>query len=241
MFSYDIALPEQITRLREHPHGPILSATYRYRDRYVMSWDTITGPTELSLRHAHTYVYYLIARWKSSRYLERCQLTVSTGDWCSGVGLLTWSLWKVMLQFGFVHLIQWTTTEETTRWRECWDRNRPPRPQFVTDYEDDDDDISRCNNTFNCGVVKYETVKRFTLEQKTLTTIFRTFSLLVKNPQLLFWVVTACRLVGRYQRFGETFSLHSSTLQNIGIYLQVYTTSQPRTSSSSPQWELQIA
>jgi hypothetical protein len=34
----------------------------------------------------------------------------------------------------------WTTTEETSRWRECWDRNRPPWPKFVTEYDDDDDD-----------------------------------------------------------------------------------------------------
>jgi hypothetical protein len=32
-----------------------------------------------------------------------------------------------------------------------------------------------------------------------------------------FWVVTPCRLVGRYQRFGETYYLHGVATQNIVI------------------------
>jgi hypothetical protein len=31
----------------------------------------------------------------------------------------------------------WTTTEETTRRYGSWDRNRPPWPKFVTEYDDD--------------------------------------------------------------------------------------------------------
>jgi hypothetical protein len=30
----------------------------------------------------------------------------------------------------------------------------------------------------------------------------------VKMTMLFFWVVTPCRLVDRYQRFGETYCLH---------------------------------
>jgi hypothetical protein len=30
-----------------------------------------------------------------------------------------------------------TASEETTRWRECWDRNRPPWPKSVTKYVDE--------------------------------------------------------------------------------------------------------
>jgi hypothetical protein len=41
---------------------------------------------------------------------------------------------------------------------------------------------------------------------------------------LFFWVVTPCRLVGRYQSFGETYCLH---LRN-GIYLRIHTASQPK-------------
>jgi hypothetical protein len=30
----------------------------------------------------------------------------------------------------------------------------------------------------------------------------------LKMTVLFFWVVTPCRLIGRYQRFGETYCLH---------------------------------
>jgi hypothetical protein len=54
---------------------------------------------------------------------------------------------------------------------------------------------------------------------------------------LLFWVAMLCGLIGRYQYYGETVSIFSSEdgdglfLQNIDIYLQVHTTSQPRTTT----------
>jgi hypothetical protein len=73
------------------------------------------------------------------------------------------------------------------------------------------------------------------------------------NPYLLmlsFWVVTPCGRVGRYQRFGGTYCLYfqgrrvwgSMLLWNVGIYLQVHTTLQPRRPTSAPSrpWELQI-
>jgi hypothetical protein len=34
----------------------------------------------------------------------------------------------------------WTTTQETTRRYDSWDRNRPPCPNVVVEYDDDDDD-----------------------------------------------------------------------------------------------------
>jgi hypothetical protein len=43
---------------------------------------------------------------------------------------------------------------------------------------------------------------------------------------MFFWVVMPCRLVGRYQRFGETNCLHPV------IYLRVYTVSHPRRTSA---------
>jgi hypothetical protein len=30
----------------------------------------------------------------------------------------------------------------------------------------------------------------------------------VNFPMLVFWIVTPCGLIGRYQRFGETYCLH---------------------------------
>jgi hypothetical protein len=51
-------------------------------------------------------------------------------------------------------------------------------------------------------------------------------------PMLFFWVVTTCGLVGRYQRFGETYCLHLQLWR-------VRTSSQPRitTTESSPPSE----
>jgi hypothetical protein len=56
----------------------------------------------------------------------------------------------------------------------------------------------------------------------------------VKIKTLVFWVVTPCRLVGRYQNFGGTYCLHLSPedegsmfFRNVGIYLQVHTALQP--------------
>jgi hypothetical protein len=52
---------------------------------------------------------------------------------------------------------------------------------------------------------------------------------------MLFWIVTSCRLVVRYHRFGETYCLHPRNLR-------VHPTSQFRTTStSSPPKELQIS
>jgi hypothetical protein len=50
----------------------------------------------------------------------------------------------------------------------------------------------------------------------------------VKTSMLIFWVVTLCGLVGRYQSFGGTRCLHFSFnedgsimfLRNVGIYLK---------------------
>jgi hypothetical protein len=64
---------------------------------------------------------------------------------------------------------------------------------------------------------------------------------------MLLWVVRPCRpVVGRYQRFGETYCLHlqgfhihfniedvdSMFQRNVDMHMRVYTASQPRTSSS---------
>jgi hypothetical protein len=59
----------------------------------------------------------------------------------------------------------------------------------------------------------------------------------VKMSMLFFWVVMLCGLIGRYQCYGETVSIFNPEdgdgmfLQNIGIYLQVHATSQPRTAT----------
>jgi hypothetical protein len=45
------------------------------------------------------------------------------------------------------------------------------------------------------------------------------------NWTVVLWVTTPCILEGRYQRFGEVYSLH---LQD----LQIYTASQPRRTSA---------
>jgi hypothetical protein len=37
---------------------------------------------------------------------------------------------------------------------------------------------------------------------------------------LYFWVVTPCRFIGRYQRFGETYCLHLLGSRHIYIYSQ---------------------
>jgi hypothetical protein len=82
----------------------------------------------------------------------------------------------------------------------------------------------------------------------------------VNLPSMVFWVVTPCGLVGRYQRFGDTYCLHlqgwsdrlyivlssqrgTIFLRNVGIYLKVNTALQPRrpTPISSPPWEPQIS
>jgi hypothetical protein len=54
----------------------------------------------------------------------------------------------------------------------------------------------------------------------------------VRMTMLFFWVVTSCRLVGRYQSSGETYCHFSPGNGNI-MYLQVYTASQPRGTTSS--------
>jgi hypothetical protein len=41
---------------------------------------------------------------------------------------------------------------------------------------------------------------------------------------MLFWVVTPCRRIRRYQRCGETYCLHGVTTQNIVILTAVRTT-----------------
>jgi hypothetical protein len=54
---------------------------------------------------------------------------------------------------------------------------------------------------------------------------------------LFFWVIMLCGLVGRYQCYGETVYIFSHEdeggvfLQNIGMFLHVQTTSQPRTTT----------
>jgi hypothetical protein len=70
----------------------------------------------------------------------------------------------------------------------------------------------------------------------------------VRMTMSFSWVLTPCRLVGRYQRFGETYCLHikaevamlenggiciGSEEGNAGIYLRVYTASKPRKTTSS--------
>jgi hypothetical protein len=47
-----------------------------------------------------------------------------------------------------------------------------------------------------------------------------------------FQVVTPCRQVGRYHHLGETYCFHIQGSSH-GLYLRVYTASQPRTTSSS--------
>jgi hypothetical protein len=52
----------------------------------------------------------------------------------------------------------------------------------------------------------------------------------VKLPMLVFWVVTPCGKVDRYQHFGgfNPEDGGSVFLRNVDIYLQVYTALQPR-------------
>jgi hypothetical protein len=47
---------------------------------------------------------------------------------------------------------------------------------------------------------------------------------------MIFWVVTPCRSVGRYQRFGET--TETVFLRNAAMYLKVHTALQPGTTST---------
>jgi hypothetical protein len=63
----------------------------------------------------------------------------------------------------------------------------------------------------------------------------------VRMMMLFFWVLVPYRLIGRYQRFGETYFLHFQAcledgdnmfLRNAGIYRRVYTTQNPRRTSS---------
>jgi hypothetical protein len=53
------------------------------------------------------------------------------------------------------------------------------------------------------------------------------FEVLMVVKMLSFWVVMQCGFVGGYfsLEYGNTF------LQNVGIYLQVHTASQPKTST----------
>jgi hypothetical protein len=39
----------------------------------------------------------------------------------------------------------------------------------------------------------------------------------VKKSMLIFWVVTSCGLVGRYQRFGGTYCLHLQGWHYLGV------------------------
>jgi hypothetical protein len=53
---------------------------------------------------------------------------------------------------------------------------------------------------------------------------------------MLFWVVTPCRLVGRHERFGETYCLHLqdvTTQKNIIIILTAERTSDLTTTYKS--------
>jgi hypothetical protein len=43
-----------------------------------------------------------------------------------------------------------------------------------------------------------------------------------KMSMLVFWVVTACELVGKYQRFGGKYYLHPQGWPCITIYRMVY-------------------
>jgi hypothetical protein len=57
--------------------------------------------------------------------------------------------------------------------------------------------------------------QEFYIKSEVLTTV---------KMMLLFWVVTPCGLVGRHQRFGETYFLStedggSTFLRNVVIYL----------------------
>jgi hypothetical protein len=55
---------------------------------------------------------------------------------------------------------------------------------------------------------------------------------------MFFWAVMSCRLVRRYQRFGETYCFYPQCW-SFGIYLWVHTALPPRrtTSLSSSPWE----
>jgi hypothetical protein len=52
----------------------------------------------------------------------------------------------------------------------------------------------------------------------------------VNMSMSVLWVVTTCGLVGRCQRFGETYFLHLQGMffRNSGIYTQVHTALLPR-------------
>jgi hypothetical protein len=70
---------------------------------------------------------------------------------------------------------------------------------------------------------------------------FERFGVLTAVVIMFFWVLTPCRLVGRYQSFRETYSLQGlkaegvdiMLLSNPGMYLQVHTASKFRSSSLS--------
>jgi hypothetical protein len=61
--------------------------------------------------------------------------------------------------------------------------------------------------------------------------------LMAVRMTMLFLVVMPCRLIGRYQYFGETLSpLSALKMETVGfsdIYLRVYMASQPRKTSLS--------
>lgn len=46
---------------------------------------------------------------------------------------------------------------------------------------------------------------------------------------ILFWVMTPCRFIGRYQNFGEKCCLHLSAedFKRVAVHLEVHTASQP--------------
>jgi hypothetical protein len=60
---------------------------------------------------------------------------------------------------------------------------------------------------------------------------------------LVFWVVTPCGLEATFREWYCLQLQGSMSLQNIGIYLQIYTASQHRwrTQTFSPPWEPQIS
>jgi hypothetical protein len=57
-------------------------------------------------------------------------------------------------------------------------------------------------------------------------------------PTVLFWVVTPCGLMGRYQHFGEAYCLQFQGWRQyvspkLGVYLEVHMASQPKITSPS--------
>jgi hypothetical protein len=71
----------------------------------------------------------------------------------------------------------------------------------------------------NAGTYIYRTLKNICHSVR-----FEVFTA-VRMMILLFWVLVPCRLVGRCQRFSETY------LRNVDIYRRVYMAPKPRTSS----------